>query len=81
MYDETLAASAGDRALRTYQLAQDSAQLGLTEVSLGWIEKSIANHDPLITYLAVDPPFKELRGDPRFRELVRRIGIPMTALR
>lgn len=80
MYDETLAAQ-GERVLGTYQLAQDSAQLGLTEVSLGWIEKSIARHDPLITYLAVDPPLKKLRGDARFRELVRRVGLPMSALR
>jgi TolB-like protein len=74
MYNESLAAP-GDK------LAQDSAQLGLTDVSLAWIEKSIARRDPLITYLAVDPPFQDMRSDPRFRELVRRIGIPLSAFR
>jgi TolB-like protein/Flp pilus assembly protein TadD len=42
-----------------------------------WLDKAYAQHDgEEITLLKVDPAFKNLRGDPRFGNLLRRMGLP-----
>lgn len=42
-----------------------------------WLDKAYAEHDGAeITYLKVQPSFKNLRGDPRFAALLRRMGLP-----
>jgi TolB-like protein/predicted Ser/Thr protein kinase/Flp pilus assembly protein TadD len=46
------------------------------EESLAWLEKGYQNRAGLIVYLRVDSSFDGLRSDPRFQDLVRRIGIP-----
>ena len=40
------------------------------------LEKAYAEHDLQLQYLAVDPAFDSLRRDPRFQDLVRRVGLP-----
>jgi TolB-like protein/predicted Ser/Thr protein kinase/predicted Zn-dependent protease len=44
--------------------------------AFSWLEKAFKERSPWIVYLAVDPQFAGLRGDPRFSALVRRIGLP-----
>jgi hypothetical protein len=39
-------------------------------------EKAIEAHDPKMQFLKVEPPFDPVRGDPRFADLVRRVGLP-----
>jgi tetratricopeptide (TPR) repeat protein len=46
------------------------------EESLAWLEKGYQNRAGLLVYLRVDSSFDGLRSDPRFQDLVRRIGIP-----
>ena len=42
-----------------------------------WLDKAYAERDgESITYLKVDPAFKNLRDDPRFGNLLRRMGLP-----
>jgi hypothetical protein len=50
--------------------------LGDRERAFAWLEKAYANRDFFLTYLRVDPELDALRSDPRFRELIERIGIP-----
>lgn len=41
-----------------------------------WLEKSYQEHAPWLFFLNVDPQFETLRSDPRFTDLVKRVGIP-----
>jgi TolB-like protein/DNA-binding winged helix-turn-helix (wHTH) protein len=49
--------------------------LGEKEQSLAWLEKAYSQHSNLLTTLKVDPVFDPLRGDPRFQNLLRRVGL------
>ena len=42
-----------------------------------WLDKAYAEHDGEdITLLKVDPAFRNLRGDPRFVDMLRRLSLP-----
>jgi TolB-like protein/Flp pilus assembly protein TadD len=49
--------------------------LGDTEQTFAWLEQAYKEHSSLLQYLKIDPGFDPLRGDPRFAELVRRVGL------
>src|ERR1700722_14885537 len=48
---------------------------GRKEEALALIEKSYREHSNLVTTLKVEPALDPLRGDPRFQELLRHIGL------
>jgi TolB-like protein/DNA-binding winged helix-turn-helix (wHTH) protein/Tfp pilus assembly protein PilF len=50
--------------------------LGELNEAFAWLEKAYEERDPQLTYLKVGRRFEPLRKDPRFRELVRRVGLP-----
>ena len=52
------------------------AELGDKESAFGSLEKAYAVHDLQLQYLKVEPGFDSLRGDPRFQDLLRRVGLP-----
>ena len=56
-------------------LAQASVALGNDERTLEWLEKAYEQRDPLLVFLKADPRFDPLLGLPRFRRLLRRIGL------
>ncbi len=43
--------------------------------TLLWLEKACAQHSNVVIALRVDPAFDPLRGDPRYHELLRRVGL------
>jgi len=43
---------------------------------LQWLRRAYEEHSPSMPMLQMDPSFDSLRSDPRFQELVRRVGIP-----
>jgi tetratricopeptide (TPR) repeat protein len=49
--------------------------LGENDQAMVWLEKALAERDPWITGLKVDPMFDSLRSDPRFPDLLRRAGL------
>ena len=49
--------------------------LGNMDEAFRWMDRAVEQRDAFLTILVVSPTFDELRGDPRFNELVRRIGI------
>ena len=49
---------------------------GETALALDHLEKALAERSSWLAYLAVDPIFDGLRREPRFKELVGRVGLP-----
>ena len=52
------------------------AALGDRDPAFRWLEEAFAAHNTFLPWLKVDPDFEKLHGDPRFDDLIRRIGIP-----
>ncbi len=50
--------------------------LGDKEEAFKSLESAYAAHDLQLQYLKIDPPLDSLRTDPRFQDLVRRVGLP-----
>jgi tetratricopeptide (TPR) repeat protein len=63
--------------LGRYEIALIYAGLGDKDQAFAWLEKSLAAHDKGMTYLKIDPCLDPLRNDPRFRDLVQRVGLPL----
>ena len=57
-------------------IAADYAALGEKDRAFHWLEKAYEEHDFFLPTLAVNPWMDPLRSDPRFRDLLRRIGLP-----
>jgi serine/threonine-protein kinase len=49
--------------------------LGDKDQAMAWLEKAIEENDPWLTGLKVDPMFDSLRSDPRFLDLMHRVGL------
>jgi TolB-like protein/DNA-binding winged helix-turn-helix (wHTH) protein/Tfp pilus assembly protein PilF len=52
------------------------ATLGNKDKAFSWLAKADTERSSKLLDLKVDPDFDNLRGDPRFTELSRRIGLP-----
>jgi len=50
--------------------------LGHKDGAFQSLEKGFAEHDLQLQYLKSDPAFDPLRSDPRFADLLRRVGLP-----
>jgi pentatricopeptide repeat protein len=53
------------------------AYLGLSdnEQAFAWLERAYKEHSSIMQYIKVHPFFDPLRDDPRFADLVRRVGL------
>ena len=51
--------------------------LGEDERAMEYLEKSYEEHSHWLIYLHIDPSMDGLRGDPRFQDLLRRVGLPL----
>ena len=49
--------------------------LGDRDHAMEWLEKAYAKHYQSVLYIKADPDYAILHGDPRFEDLLRRIGI------
>jgi TolB-like protein/Flp pilus assembly protein TadD len=58
------------------ELAVIYVGLGDTEGTLQALERAYTAHDLQLQYLNIDPHYDALRSDPRFTDLVRRVGLP-----
>jgi TolB-like protein len=71
---ELMERGAKQRHVEPYYFAAIYARLGEKEQSLGWLEKAYKERSLWLTSLNNEPLFDDLRSEPRFQDLVRRIG-------
>jgi TolB-like protein/DNA-binding winged helix-turn-helix (wHTH) protein len=57
-------------------VAEACARIGDKECTFEWLEKGFEERDDLMINLKVEPVLDSLHSDPRFQDLVRRVGIP-----
>jgi hypothetical protein len=50
--------------------------LGEKEEAFALLEKDIAEHSSFVSVLAVEPALDDLREDPRFKAMLRRLNLP-----
>jgi hypothetical protein len=49
--------------------------LGDKEQTFAWLEKAYQDRTFFLIWLKFEPRFDSLRGDPRFQDLLQRIGL------
>jgi serine/threonine protein kinase/tetratricopeptide (TPR) repeat protein len=59
-----------------YHIALIYNGLGERAETLAWLERSYNERDPKLVFLKVEPKWNNLRGDPQFQDLLRRVGFP-----
>ena len=47
-----------------------------TDAALTWLERAVDERSGSVRYLKIDPRLAGLRHEPRFRELMERVGLP-----
>jgi TolB-like protein/Flp pilus assembly protein TadD len=70
---------ASDRNLLAYQIAEVYAWRGETEKAFEWLQIAYDNHDTGILSLLIDPLMRGLRGDPRFKDMLEKVGLPTSS--
>jgi TolB-like protein/DNA-binding winged helix-turn-helix (wHTH) protein/Tfp pilus assembly protein PilF len=64
------------RYVSPYGLAQIYAASNKNEDTFKWLQAAYEDHAVWMGYLAVDPIFDRYRSDERFKDLLRRVGLP-----
>ena len=58
-----------------YVFALIYARLGDKGLALAWLEKSVRDRSIFLARLSTDPSFDVLHTEPRFQDLLRRVGL------
>lgn len=58
-----------------YDFAVIHAALGETDQAFEWLQKAYDDRSSYMTWLKVDPQLGPLRSDPRFAELLKKVGL------
>jgi len=68
--------AARDKRIDRWMPAMAYAWLGEKDRAFFWLEKAYENRETAVPGLRVDPLWDNLRSDPRFNDLLRRVGMP-----
>ena len=58
------------------EFAQLYTRLGDRDSAFGWLERAYKEHSSWLNFVNTDPVYDSLRSDPRYADLLRRIGLP-----
>lgn len=72
---ELLQITAKQRSVPALQFAQLYARVGDKDKAFAWLERAYQEHDALLILIKVDPIWDDLRFDPRFENLLHRMGL------
>lgn len=64
----------------SYSIAEAYARLGEKDQAFAWLERAYAEHDSGMVSLGVEPIFNEMRSDPRFQSLLKRLNLENPSL-
>src|SRR6516164_4340356 len=73
---DELANLAKQKYVASYFFAGIYAGLGENDRAIAYLEKAFEEHSHWLIYLHIDPSMDSLRSNPRFEELLRRVGLP-----
>jgi eukaryotic-like serine/threonine-protein kinase len=73
---QQLVENAAERRFPPFVVATFYAKVGRNDEAITWLERGYEERDFRMTLLSVAFEFDSLRSDPRFKELVRRMGLP-----
>src|SRR6266567_2886964 len=60
-----------------HSIAEIHAALGGMDQAFEWLNRAFDQHDMQMVSLLTNPTLDSLRSDPRFADLVRRVGLPL----
>ena len=52
------------------------AQMGEIDLAFEWLDKAYTNQEVEMYWLKVEPPFEPLKSDPRWQEMLDKVGFP-----
>ena len=70
--------AATGKEVSPWRIAVNYARIGERDEAFSWLERGYRERDPRMTDLRSFPEVDPLRSDPRFQDLLRRIGVPET---
>ncbi len=59
----------------SYSIAESYMRMDQKQKAFEWLEKAYEEHDSALVSLAVEPMFENIRPDPRFKEILRRMKL------
>jgi TolB-like protein/TPR repeat protein len=69
----------GDRWPSAYRISAFHMALGDTDRGFEWLERSYLNREFDLPSIKIDPQFDNVRTDPRYLDLLKRLGLNQTA--
>jgi TolB-like protein/Tfp pilus assembly protein PilF len=73
---QTLSQRANKSYVSAFDVATIYAGLGEKDTAFAWLEKAAAERSSFLVYSKWEPRLDPLRSDPRFNQLLKRIGLP-----